>query len=186
MKLVNAALSRYRHPIEIADFGREALAMNVRYLGVCCGAGPHHIRALAEAVGKHPQASRYSADMSKHAFLGSHERLKKVQKKVLKKRETCDQLLTLVPAFRLYQRVASNTVRSTSGRSQFSQVSLQPVRRSGKDGETVELMIAIRPPPQDMQEEIDLGRCGFGSRRAERHRIPRTRPSRVRGCHSYR
>ncbi len=65
---------------ELADFGREALALDIRYLGVCCGAGPHHIRALAEAVGKHPPASRYSADMSKHAFLGSHERLKQVQK----------------------------------------------------------------------------------------------------------
>jgi betaine-homocysteine S-methyltransferase len=65
---------------EIAEFGRDALAMGIRYLGVCCGAGPHHIRALAEAVGKHPPASKYSADMSKHAFLGSHERLKKVQK----------------------------------------------------------------------------------------------------------
>jgi betaine-homocysteine S-methyltransferase len=65
---------------EIADFGREALAMNIRYLGVCCGAGPHHIRALAEAVGKHPPASKYTADMTKHAFLGSHERIKQLQK----------------------------------------------------------------------------------------------------------
>ena len=65
---------------EIAEFGREALALDIRYLGVCCGAGPHHIRALAEAVGKHPPGSKYSADMSKHAFLGSHERIKKVQK----------------------------------------------------------------------------------------------------------
>jgi betaine-homocysteine S-methyltransferase len=65
---------------EIAEFGRAALAMNIRYLGVCCGAGPHHIRALAEAVGKRPLASRYSADMSRHAFLGSHERIKQVQK----------------------------------------------------------------------------------------------------------
>jgi len=65
---------------EIGEFGRAALEMNIRYLGVCCGAGPHHIRALAEAVGKHPPASRYSADMSKHAFLGSHARIKQVQK----------------------------------------------------------------------------------------------------------
>ena len=65
---------------EIADFGRQAAALGVRYLGVCCGAGPHHIRALAEAVGKRPPASKYSADMSKHAFLGSHERIKQVQK----------------------------------------------------------------------------------------------------------
>ena len=34
---------------EIADFGREAYALGVHYLGVCCGAGPHHIRALAES-----------------------------------------------------------------------------------------------------------------------------------------
>jgi betaine-homocysteine S-methyltransferase len=65
---------------EIADFGREALALDIRYLGVCCGAGPHHIRALAEAVGKHPPASRYSPDMSKHAFLGTDKRIAKVQK----------------------------------------------------------------------------------------------------------
>lgn len=65
---------------EIADFGREAYALGVRYLGVCCGAGPHHIRALAESVGKTPPASKYSADMSKHAFLGTHDRLKTVQK----------------------------------------------------------------------------------------------------------
>jgi betaine-homocysteine S-methyltransferase len=65
---------------EIAAFGRQAAALDIRYLGVCCGAGPHHIRALAEAVGKRPPASKYSADMSKHAFLGSHERIKQVQK----------------------------------------------------------------------------------------------------------
>ena len=65
---------------EIAEFGAQALAMDIRYLGVCCGAGPHHIRALAESVGKHPPASKYSADMSKHAFLGSDKRIKQVQK----------------------------------------------------------------------------------------------------------
>jgi betaine-homocysteine S-methyltransferase len=65
--------SRY----EIAEFGKEAHDMGVRYLGVCCGAGPHHIRSLAEALGKHPPASRYSADMSKHAFFGTDPTLKK-------------------------------------------------------------------------------------------------------------
>ena len=45
---------------EIAEFARAAYAMGVRYLGVCCGAGPHHVRALAEALGRHPPASRYS------------------------------------------------------------------------------------------------------------------------------
>ncbi|MEO8536316.1 MAG: homocysteine S-methyltransferase family protein [Betaproteobacteria bacterium] len=65
---------------EIADFGKQAAELDIRYLGVCCGAGPHHIRALAESVGKRPAASKYSPDMSKHAFLGSHERIPQVQK----------------------------------------------------------------------------------------------------------
>ena len=61
---------------EIAAFGREAFAANIRYLGVCCGAGPHHIRALAEALGRRPPASRFSPDMSKHYALGTDPRLK--------------------------------------------------------------------------------------------------------------
>jgi betaine-homocysteine S-methyltransferase len=56
---------------ELGDFATAALGMGVRYLGVCCGAAPHHIRAVAEAAGKTPPASRYSPDMSKHSFLGS-------------------------------------------------------------------------------------------------------------------
>jgi betaine-homocysteine S-methyltransferase len=61
---------------EIAAFGRDAFAENIRYLGVCCGAGPHHIRSLAEALGRHPPASRFSPDMSKHYALGTDPRLK--------------------------------------------------------------------------------------------------------------
>ena len=61
---------------EIAEFGRQAQALGVDYLGVCCGAGPHHIRALAEALDRTPPASHYSADMTKHAFLGDDPRLK--------------------------------------------------------------------------------------------------------------
>src|SRR5881397_2824066 len=64
-------LSRY----EIAEFAREAQALDVRYLGVCCGAGPHHIRSLAEALGRRPPASRYSPDMSKHILFGTDKRL---------------------------------------------------------------------------------------------------------------
>jgi betaine-homocysteine S-methyltransferase len=64
---------------EIADFGREAHALGINYLGVCCGAGPHHIRALAEALGRHPESSKYSADMSKHAFFGTDKKIRKIQ-----------------------------------------------------------------------------------------------------------
>jgi betaine-homocysteine S-methyltransferase len=64
--------SRY----EIAAFGKAALDLGARYLGVCCGAGPHHIRSLAEALGRKPPASRYSPDMSKHILFGTDKRLR--------------------------------------------------------------------------------------------------------------
>jgi betaine-homocysteine S-methyltransferase len=61
---------------EIGEFARAAHAMGIDYLGVCCGAAPHHIRSVAEALGRTPPASRYSADMTKHAFLGTDGQLK--------------------------------------------------------------------------------------------------------------
>lgn len=61
---------------EIGEFGQQAYELGVSYLGVCCGGGPHHVRSLAEALGRNPPASRYSPDMSKHAFLGTDPSLK--------------------------------------------------------------------------------------------------------------
>lgn len=66
------ACNRY----EIGAFARAAHEMGVDYLGVCCGAAPIHIRALAEALGRTPPASSYSPDMSKHVFFGTDARLK--------------------------------------------------------------------------------------------------------------
>ncbi|MHA6617767.1 homocysteine S-methyltransferase family protein [Pseudonocardia sp. DLS-67] len=56
---------------EIADFTRAAAAVGVRYLGLCCGAAPHHVRAMAEALGRTPPASRYAEDMSRHVYFGT-------------------------------------------------------------------------------------------------------------------
>lgn len=54
----------------MADFARRAYDMGIRYIGGCCGTGPHHMRAMAEALGRETPASRYSPDMSKHGALG--------------------------------------------------------------------------------------------------------------------
>jgi betaine-homocysteine S-methyltransferase len=61
---------------EIADFARRAQEIGVRYFGVCCGNAPHYTRSLAEGLGRTPPASRYSEDMSKHAYFGTDESLK--------------------------------------------------------------------------------------------------------------
>mgnify|MGYP003926976113 CR=1 FL=1 len=65
---------------EVADFARRADELGIEYIGLCCGNSSYLTRALAEALGRTPPASRYSPDMTKHAFLGSHARLAKVQK----------------------------------------------------------------------------------------------------------
>lgn len=58
---------------ECAAFARECRSIGVDYIGLCCGAGPHHLRAVAEALGREPEASRYAPDMSRHAFYGDDE-----------------------------------------------------------------------------------------------------------------
>ncbi|MHA1565335.1 MAG: homocysteine S-methyltransferase family protein [Alphaproteobacteria bacterium] len=63
---------------EIGEFTAEAYRLGARYLGVCCGNAPHHTRQMAEALGRRPPASAYSADMSKHFALGDDASLKRI------------------------------------------------------------------------------------------------------------
>ena len=53
--------------------------LGVDYLGICCGGGPHHVRAMAEALGRDTRASRYSPAIELHPVLGAargeHERM---------------------------------------------------------------------------------------------------------------
>ena len=55
----------------MAEFAVRARDMGVNYIGICCGAGPHHVRAMAEALGRTVPASKYSPAMSLHPALGS-------------------------------------------------------------------------------------------------------------------
>jgi betaine-homocysteine S-methyltransferase len=69
---------------EMADFAQVAKDLGVNYIGICCGAGPYHVRAMAEAMGRVVPASRYSPDMSQHGMLGSKQVVRKHEKKFLK------------------------------------------------------------------------------------------------------
>ena len=60
----------------IADFTKATQDLGINYLGLCCGAAPHHVRSMAEALGRTTDASRYSPDLSKHYVLGSDTSLK--------------------------------------------------------------------------------------------------------------
>ncbi len=39
-------------PQAMADFARQAMEVGIDYIGSCCGSGPEHVRAMAEAMGK--------------------------------------------------------------------------------------------------------------------------------------
>ena len=56
---------------EMADFAVAARDLGVSYVGICCGAGPHHVRAMAEALGRTVPASKYSPSMDLHPILGT-------------------------------------------------------------------------------------------------------------------
>jgi glycine/D-amino acid oxidase-like deaminating enzyme len=51
---------------EMADFADQARNLGVDYVGICCGAGPHHVRAMAEALGREVPAGKYSPSMDLH------------------------------------------------------------------------------------------------------------------------
>jgi betaine-homocysteine S-methyltransferase len=55
---------------EMADFAGRARDIGVDYIGICCGGGPHHVRAMAEALGRETPASRYSPALELHPVLG--------------------------------------------------------------------------------------------------------------------
>lgn len=58
---------------DMAEFAKQAYKLGVRYMGICCGGSPYHLRAMSEALGIKTKASEYSADLSKHFALNNKE-----------------------------------------------------------------------------------------------------------------
>ena len=67
----------YCNRFEMAEFAKECLTMNVNFIGICCGAEPHHVREMSVALGRKPIAYKYYPDMSKHYAHGTDPTLKK-------------------------------------------------------------------------------------------------------------
>jgi betaine-homocysteine S-methyltransferase len=57
---------------ELADFAVAARDLGIGYIGICCGGAPHHVRAMAEALGRTVPASRYSPDLGLHPIIGDN------------------------------------------------------------------------------------------------------------------
>lgn len=64
---------------EMADWAAQAQEMGVNYIGICCGGAPHHVRAMAEALGRSTPASRYSPALDLHPMIGKQVKAKDQQ-----------------------------------------------------------------------------------------------------------
>ena len=62
---------------EIRNFAKEAHALGINYLGVCCGANPMLIREISEAVGIRVPSSKYKENMENHYMFGKNKRIPK-------------------------------------------------------------------------------------------------------------
>ncbi|RYG72105.1 homocysteine S-methyltransferase family protein [Lentibacillus lipolyticus] len=67
----------YHNRYELAEWATQAKDTGLNYIGLCCGASPAMLRAVAEAVGVETINSKYSPDMEKHFLFGKDETLKK-------------------------------------------------------------------------------------------------------------
>jgi betaine-homocysteine S-methyltransferase len=71
------ALEPFLHTrFEMADFAVAARELGINYIGICCGGAPHHVRAMAEALGRTPPAGKYSPALDLHPMIGKNVREK--------------------------------------------------------------------------------------------------------------
>jgi betaine-homocysteine S-methyltransferase len=56
---------------EMAAFAAGARDLGVNYIGICCGGAPHHVRAMAEVLGREIPAGKYSPALDLHPIIGS-------------------------------------------------------------------------------------------------------------------
>lgn len=68
---------------EMATYALEAQKIGINYIGACCGAAPHHIRAMAEALGRTVPASKYSPRLEMHTIIGDSSHIKEKDPQIL-------------------------------------------------------------------------------------------------------
>ena len=68
---------------EMAAYAVAARDMGINYIGGCCGTGPHHIRAMAEAIGRTVPNSRYSPHLDLHPIIGTDENIRERDRRIL-------------------------------------------------------------------------------------------------------
>jgi len=68
---------------EMAAYALSARDIGINYVGSCCGTAPHHIRAMAEALGRTVPASKYSPRLDMHTIIGDSSHVRERNREIL-------------------------------------------------------------------------------------------------------
>ena len=63
----------YCNRFEMAKFAKQCADMKVNFIGICCGAEPHHVREMSVALGRKPISYKYYPDISRHWLHGKDD-----------------------------------------------------------------------------------------------------------------
>jgi betaine-homocysteine S-methyltransferase len=68
---------------EMATYALRAKEMGINYIGGCCGTAPHHLRAMAEALGRTVPNSKYSPRLELHPIIGNEAHRREMDERTL-------------------------------------------------------------------------------------------------------
>ena len=60
----------YCNRFEMAQFAKQCADKKINFIGICCGAEPHHVREMSVALGRKPISYKYYPDISRHWLHG--------------------------------------------------------------------------------------------------------------------
>ena len=63
----------YCNRFEMAEFAKQCSDKKINFIGICCGAEPHHVREMSVALGRKPISYKYYPDISRHWLHGKDE-----------------------------------------------------------------------------------------------------------------
>jgi len=75
----------YCNRFEMAEFAKECANKKINFIGICCGAEPHHVREMSVALGRKPISYKYYPDMSKHWLHGKNKSFLEINTSMSKK-----------------------------------------------------------------------------------------------------
>ncbi len=75
----------YCNRFEMAEFAKECASKKINFIGICCGAEPHHVREMSVALGRKPISYKYYPDISRHWLHGKDKSFLKLNTSMSKK-----------------------------------------------------------------------------------------------------